>query len=272
VQQRAEAAGAIASSRPPAGTEPIADRPAPPTPCSHGVAPPVPAEGPPPGLVSCDVAGARAEDLYGFERSLRRHGFPLVAGADEAGRGACAGPLVVAACVLPDGRRGRIPGLADSKLLTPQTREAVYAEVVERAIAVHVVEVTSADVDRLGLHVCNIAAMRRAVAGLHPRPAYALLDGFPVRGLGLPSLAVWKGDRVAACVAAASVLAKVTRDRIMVELDRGWPGYGFAAHKGYVTAEHQAALAERGPCPQHRFSYLNVRAVVGDTGPMAVSA
>jgi ribonuclease HII len=132
--------------------------------------------------------------------------------------------------------------------------------------------VSSADVDRHGLHVSNIAAMRRAVAGLSRRPSYVLLDGFAVRGLGLPSLAVWKGDRVAACVAAASVLAKVSRDRIMVELDRRWPAYGFAAHKGYVTPEHQAALAEHGPCPQHRFSYVNVRASVGENGTMAVSA
>ncbi len=218
------------------------------------------------------MAPAPPEDLYGVERSLRRHGFPLIAGADEAGRGACAGPLVVAACVLPDGRRGRVPGLADSKLLTPAVREEVFAEIVDRALACHVVEVSSADVDRHGLHVSNIAAMRRAVAGLSRRPSYVLLDGFAVRGLGLPSLAVWKGDRVAACVAAASVLAKVSRDRIMVELDRRWPAYGFAAHKGYVTPEHQAALAEHGPCPQHRFSYVNVRASVGENGTMAVSA
>jgi ribonuclease HII len=203
----------------------------------------------------------RDTGLWALEGALRRRGFPVVAGADEAGRGACAGPLVVAACVLPEGRRGQVPDLADSKLLTPAVRERVYAQVVRRALAWSVVIIESGEVDARGLHVSNVEGMRRAFAALDPSPAYALTDGFPVAGLGVPGLAVWKGDRVVACIAAASVIAKVTRDRIMVGLHDRYPGYDFATHKGYVTPEHAAALERHGPCPQHRFSYVNVARV-----------
>ena len=198
--------------------------------------------------------------LWALERVLQHHGFPHVAGADEAGRGACAGPLVVAAVVLPAGRRGQVPGLADSKLLTAAAREAAYDEVVGRALAWSVVIVPPREVDRTGLHIMNIRAMRQAVGRLDPCPSYVLTDGFAIPGMPAPTLAVWKGDRVAACVAAASVVAKVTRDRLMVALHERWPAYDFARHKGYSTAEHMAALAEHGPCPEHRFSYVNVRA------------
>jgi len=198
--------------------------------------------------------------LWAFERVLQRCGFPLVAGADEAGRGACAGPLVVAAVVLPAGRRAEVPGLADSKLLPEAAREAAYDEVVRRALAWSVVVVPSAEVDRCGLHVMNVRAMRQAVLHLDPAPSYVLTDGFPIAGMPAPALAVWKGDQVAACVAAASVVAKVTRDRLMRELHERFPAYDFARHKGYATPEHTAALSEHGPCPQHRFSYVNVRA------------
>ena len=201
----------------------------------------------------------RDAGLYGYERALARRGLTPVAGVDEAGRGACAGPLVVAAAILPPGRRGEVPELADSKLLTPLARERVYDQVVRRALAWSVVVIPPQEVDRLGLHVCNVAGMRRALARLSVTPAYALTDGFPVPGLGVPGLAVWKGDRVAACIAAASVLAKVTRDRLMVELHEVWPSYDFASHKGYCTPEHQAALDAHGPCPDHRRSYVNVR-------------
>src|SRR5262245_35550189 len=209
--------------------------------------------------------------IYALERALQRRGFELVAGADEAGRGACAGPLVVAAAILPATRRGEVPDLNDSKLLTPQVRERVYAEVVARALAYAVVVIPADEVDRRGLQVCNLSGMRRALAALDPRPQYALTDGFGVSGLGVPGLAVWKGDQVAACVAAASVLAKVTRDRIMVDMDGEFPGYGFAEHKGEVTDDHTAALNSHGPCLQHRFSYANVAAahleeVVGAAG------
>ncbi len=216
----------------------------------------------------------RAENgLWAFERVLQRCGFEIVAGTDEAGRGACAGPLVVAAVVLPQGRRGEVPGLADSKLLTPRAREAAYEQVLRRAAAWSVVVVPPQEVDRCGLHVMNVRAMRQAVGRLDPCPSYVLTDGFPVAGLPAPALAVWKGDRVAACVAAASVVAKVTRDRIMTDLHARYPQYGFDVHKGYSTADHTAAMAAHGPCPEHRFSYVNVRGAVRQTGPMeAVSA
>jgi ribonuclease HII len=217
--------------------------------------------------VAADRAARRKDPgLYRYERALARRGLWPVAGADEAGRGACAGPLVVAAAVLPEGKRGQVPGLADSKLLTPAARERVYAQVVKRALAWSAVVIPAQEVDRRGLHVCNIIGMRRALAQLEVAPAYVLTDGFPVPGLDVPGLAVWKGDRVAACIAAASVVAKVTRDRIMVEMHASWPQYAFDEHKGYVTPEHQAALREHGPCPEHRFSYINVRnSTVRDT-------
>jgi ribonuclease HII len=205
----------------------------------------------------------REAGIYALERALQRRGFRHVAGADEAGRGACAGPLVAGAAILPEGKRGEIEELADSKLLTPLARERVYDEVVKRALAWSVVIIPPAEVDQRGLHVCNLVAMRRALASLSTGPEYVLTDGFPVDGLGAPGLAVWKGDRVAACVAAASVLAKVTRDRLMVELDDRFPDYGFAEHKGYITDEHSAALTRHGPCIEHRFSYVNVAAVSG---------
>jgi ribonuclease HII len=214
----------------------------------------------------------REGGLYALERALQRRGFSLVAGADEAGRGACAGPLVVAAAILPSGRRGEVSGLADSKSLLPATRERIYDEIVARASAYAIVVVPAMEVDQRGLHVCNIAGMRRALAALAPDPEYVLTDGFAVAGIGRPGLAIWKGDQVAACVAAASVLAKVTRDRIMVELDGSFPRYGFAEHKGYVTSDHAEALRRYGPCAQHRFSYVNVAAsqrdeVVGSAAP-----
>src|SRR3954463_14765264 len=201
----------------------------------------------------------RPDSLWDMESSLRRRGFEVVAGADEAGRGACAGPLVAAACVLPSGRRGRVHGLADSKLLTAAARDRVYAEVVERALAWSVVVIPVGELDARGMHVTNIEALRRAVSALDPSPDYVLTDGFPVPGLARPGLAVWKGDGVAACVAAASVLAKVTRDRMMLELHERWPEYDFAGHKGYITDVHTAALERHGPCPEHRMRFVNVR-------------
>ncbi|GHJ49803.1 ribonuclease HII [Catellatospora sp. TT07R-123] len=204
--------------------------------------------------------------LYALERALQRRGFATVAGADEAGRGACAGPLVAAAVVLPPGRRGEIAGLADSKLLTAAARDRIFDEVVAAASAYAVIVIEAPEIDARGLHVCNLAAMRRALAALTERPSYVLTDGFPVDGVGVPGLAVWKGDQVAACVAAASVLAKVSRDRIMTQLDMVYPQYGFAVHKGYSTAEHTAALEAYGPSAVHRHSYQNVARVMERDG------
>lgn len=200
---------------------------------------------------------------YGYERALRRHGITHVAGVDEAGRGACAGPLVAGAVVLAPGKAGIVPGLADSKLLTAVARERCYEQVVRRALAWSVVVVPHDECDRLGMHVANIEALRRAVALLPIAPDYVLTDGFPVDGLGVPGLAMWKGDRVAACISAASVVAKVTRDRIMDDLDGQWPAYDFRTHKGYITEAHTAALTEHGPSPVHRMCFVNVRRAAG---------
>ena len=197
------------------------------------------------------------DPMYGYESALRRAGFPAIAGVDEAGRGACAGPLVVAACVLAPG--DRIGGLDDSKVLSPSTRERLFDVIVRRASAYRVVELPAADIDAYGLHVANLTGMRRAVGALAPTVDYALTDGFAVPGMAVPATAVCKGDATVACIAAASILAKVTRDRIMVELHARYPAYGFDRHKGYVTTDHEAALTRHGPCAQHRRRYVNVR-------------
>ena len=211
------------------------------------------------GLRLPRVVVRRDGPLGGYESALGRAGFERVAGADEAGRGACAGPLVVAACILPAGRAGRIDGLDDSKLLTAATRERLYRKVVRRAVAFSIVVIPATEIDAYGLHVANLAGMRRALGTLAPAADYALTDGFPVPGLGVPSTAVWKGDATVACIAAASVLAKVTRDAIMTKMHEQWPDYGFASHKGYITTLHSTALTTLGPCPQHRRRYVNVR-------------
>ena len=205
----------------------------------------------------------RDAGIYGYERALRRAGLDPIAGVDEAGRGACAGPLVAGAVILPPGRAGIVPGLADSKLLTEAARERVYAQVVRRALAWSVVVIDNEECDRLGMHVANVEALRRAVALLDLPPSYVLTDGFPVDGLGVPGLAVWKGDRVAACISAASVLAKVTRDRLMVAMDADYPAYDFKTHKGYITDVHTAALTAHGPAPVHRMRFVNVRRAAG---------
>jgi ribonuclease HII len=173
----------------------------------------------------------------------------------------------VAAVVLDPASIRRMPGLADSKLLTPQAREEAYAEILRRAVDWHVVVIGADQIDAVGLHVCNVSGMRRAFAGLRCTPGYVLTDGFPVRGLGVPGLAVWKGDRVTASVAAASVLAKVSRDRMMRDLHERYPLYGFDRHKGYVTDDHVRALAEHGPSPVHRYSFVNVTRMAGQARP-----
>jgi ribonuclease HII len=205
----------------------------------------------------------RSSGTWTLQSTLHRHGLGPVAGVDEAGRGACAGPLVVAACVLRPGDARRLDGLTDSKLLTPAAREEYYELIRRRCADSAVVVIPPTEVDRRGVHVANVEGMRRAVAALTTPPGYVLTDGFAVRGFGRPALAVPKGDQAAACVAAASVLAKVTRDRIMVALHAELPQYGFDAHKGYCTPVHDAALAAHGPSRVHRYSFVNVRAAVG---------
>jgi ribonuclease HII len=201
----------------------------------------------------------RSSGLRTLESELYRSGLGPVAGVDEVGRGACAGPLVVAACVLGPHRMDSLAALDDSKKLTARAREELYPLIRRYALAYHVVFIDSVEVDRRGVHAANIEGMRRAVAGLSARPGYVLSDGFRVPVLAAPSLPVIGGDAAAACIAAASVLAKVSRDRLMVAMDVTHPGYGFGEHKGYSSAAHGAALAELGPCCQHRQSFINVR-------------
>ena len=200
----------------------------------------------------------RDSGIYGYERALRRAGLDPVAGADEAGRGACAGPLVAAAVILSDAKSRQIADLNDSKLLTALQRERLYGEITRKAIAWSVVSLEPAECDALGMHVVNVMALRMALLRLEVAPTYVLTDGFAVDGLGTPGLAVWKGDRVAACVAAASIIAKVTRDRMMCELDEIYPQYAFKVHKGYCTPLHQERLDAYGPSPTHRMRFINV--------------
>ncbi|AQA05965.1 ribonuclease HII [Mycobacterium sp. MS1601] len=212
----------------------------------------------PPRTVIRKSAGLRT-----LESALYRSGLGPVAGVDEVGRGACAGPLVVAACVLGPNKLTSLARLDDSKKLNEKERERLFPLIKRYALAYHLVFIPSTEVDRRGVHVANIEGMRRAVAGLSLKPGYVLSDGFRVPGLPMPSLPVISGDAAAACIAAASVLAKVSRDRLMVAMDREHPGYGFAVHKGYSTAAHTEALVKLGPSAQHRHSFINVRRVAG---------
>lgn len=202
----------------------------------------------------------RAASLRTFEFALYRNGLGPVAGVDEAGRGACAGPLVVAACVLKPTQLVSLADLDDSKRLSESTRETLFRAVTKYAASWHAVIIDAAEVDRIGVHVANIEGMRRAIAGLDAPPGYVLSDGFAVPGLTVPSLPVIGGDGAAACIAAASIIAKVTRDRLMVAMDDDIPGYDFAIHKGYSTAHHMACIDRHGPSAQHRKSYRNVAA------------
>lgn len=183
---------------------------------------------------------------------------PRIAGVDEAGRGPLAGPLVVAAVILAP--RRAIAGIGDSKALTENQREDCYARIVERALAWHAVVVDVEEVDRLNIFQATMVGMVRAIAGLMPAADEALIDGNRLpRDLPVPARAIVGGDAREACIGAASIVAKVTRDRLMRELDGNYPGYGFAVHKGYPTPEHLAALQRLGPCHIHRRSFAPVR-------------
>jgi ribonuclease HII len=199
-----------------------------------------------------------------YEARLLGAGLGPVAGADEAGRGACAGPLVAAAVILSADPAREISGLGDSKALTARARERLYAVILDQAEAVSWVEIGPAECDAWGIQVANLQALRRAVWRLTAQPQFVVTDGFAVDGLPARGLGMWKADQLVACVQAASIVAKVTRDRIMMRLDAVFPGYEFARHKGYGTAAHQRRLEAIGPSPVHRFSYANVvRALAG---------
>jgi len=197
-----------------------------------------------------------------IEQLLTSAGISPIAGVDEAGRGACAGPLVIASVVLNDPFAPELAVVRDSKEIAENKRDAVFDLIHQVAASVSVVIVPASEVDSRGVHAANLDGMRRAVQGLSVEPAYVLTDGYAIEGLGVPNLAVWKGDQVVVSISAASVIAKVTRDRIMREMDLEFPLYGFAGHKGYITAAHTKALNEHGPCEQHRRSFANVAALI----------
>lgn len=188
-----------------------------------------------------------------LENALRREGFGRVAGVDEVGRGCLAGPVTAAAVILDPARP--VVGLRDSKLLTPDARARLYDAILARALAWCVIDAAPAEIDTLNIHRASLGAMRRAVMGLAPAADYVIVDGFAIPALELPQRAVVKGDRSCACIAAASIIAKVTRDRYMLALDREDARYGHARHKGYATAEHLAAIRAFGLSPVHRRSF-----------------
>lgn len=197
-----------------------------------------------------------------IEQLLTAAGIAPIAGVDEAGRGACAGPLVIASVVLHDPFAPELAPVRDSKELSESKRETIFDLIQNCAKAISVVVVPSEEVDARGLHAANLDGMRRAVLGLNVEPAYVLTDGYAIEGLGLPNLAVWKGDQVVVSISAASIIAKVTRDRVMRELDLEFPEYGFAGHKGYITAAHTKALEKHGLTPHHRTSFSNIAALI----------
>jgi ribonuclease HII len=197
-----------------------------------------------------------------IEDRLYAAGISPLAGVDEAGRGACAGPLVVASVILRDPHATELAQVRDSKELTEKNREELFDVVTEAALSVSVVIISNEEIDSRGVHAANLDGMRRAVQGLDVTPAYVLTDGYAIEGLALPNLAVWKGDQVVTCISAASIIAKVTRDRIMREMDLTYPEYGFISHKGYITKIHTEALAKYGVTPIHRRSFSNIAALL----------
>lgn len=225
-------------------------------------------------MAACRLA-PHADPTLRHERRLARAGYRAIAGVDEAGRGAWAGPLVAGAVILPDavGRRSAalaraLAGVRDSKLLAPDRREALLPAIESVAVGIGVGVVPAAELDQLGLGAANRLAFHRAVLALPFLPSYLLLDAFPLPGVPQPQEALVRGDRHCLSIAAASIVAKVTRDRQLVALDERYPGYGFARHKGYGTAAHREALSRYGPCPEHRASFAPLRA----TGRVAALA
>lgn len=200
--------------------------------------------------------------MKAIEELLLASGISPIAGVDEAGRGPCAGPLVIAAVILKDPSAPELAAVRDSKEISEKKREELFDVIMNIAASVSVIRVSVEEIDERGVHAANLDGMRRAVKGLTIEPAYVLTDGYAIQGLAIPNVAVWKGDQVVTAISAASIIAKVTRDREMIELDKKYPQYGFAGHKGYITAAHTAALAEHGPCVEHRRSFSNIAALI----------
>lgn len=192
-----------------------------------------------------------------FERRLQRQGYKVVAGIDEAGRGPLAGPVLAAAVVLPE--HFELPGLTDSKKLSPVARERLYPLIRQQALAVGIGLASPAEIDQINILQATLQAMLRAVDRLALSPDYLLIDGITPLPHSLPQQTLKKGDSRSLSIAAASVIAKVVRDRLMVHYDRVFPDYGFAGHKGYGCAAHRQAIASLGPCPIHRATFRGVK-------------
>ena len=191
---------------------------------------------------------------FTIENELRAQGFTAICGVDEAGRGPLCGPVVAAACILPE---GYIPeGINDSKKLTEKKREKLFDIICENAVAYCIAEASVEEIDRLNILEADLLAMRRAIEGLSLRADYALIDGNIARDFQVPAKAVIHGDAISPSIAAASILAKVTRDRLCLALDRDYPQYGIAKHKGYGTKMHMDALRQHGPSPIHRKQFI----------------
>lgn len=194
--------------------------------------------------------------LFDFDKKIRTSGFAHLAGADESGRGALAGPLAAASVILPEDLY--LDELDDSKRLTPQKREMLYDLIVEHAVCWKLVLIEPDEIDRDGLHTCNLRALETAVCELDPAPDFVITDRFEAKHLSMPHLGVTKGDRVSATIAAASIIAKVARDRLMMKLAVSYPQYGLDQHKGYGTKSHFDAIRRHGPSPIHRRSFAGV--------------
>lgn len=201
----------------------------------------------------------RLKQLRTYEVALAKAGLGPVAGVDEAGRGACFGPVTVAACVLPMRPLPALEGLTDSKQLSARKRLLLFDAIRTHAVSYCVVHIPASVIDRRGIQHANLDGARRAVAGLDVAPGYVLVDAFRVPGLGCPQLPVVGGDYTARCIAAASVLAKVSRDALVCEMAAEFPQYGLEGHKGYSTAAHMDAVRRHGASREHRYSYANVR-------------
>lgn len=197
------------------------------------------------------------EPTHEFEAEARRCGYRCIVGLDEAGRGPLAGPVVAAAVVLP--ARSAIAGLNDSKLVMPEDRERLYDLILKRAVAVSVGVATPREIDDLNILEATRVAMRRALRDAPVVPDFLLLDAVRLPGVGVPQRPIIKGDQVSVSIAAASIVAKVTRDRLMVQLHHAWPHYNFLSHKGYGTPEHLRLLDHYGPSPIHRLTFAPVR-------------
>lgn len=192
--------------------------------------------------------------LYEFDNAVLAEGYEMICGVDEAGRGPLAGPVYAAAVILPGDHE--IDGLRDSKKLTPKRREVLFGIIVDEAVSFCIADAGHEEIDATNILQASLLAMRRAVDSLDRRPDLVLVDGISDPGLGLPTRTVIRGDDTSACVAAASILAKVARDRRLLELDAEYPQYRFAQHKGYGTSLHYEMLDKYGPSPVHRRSFL----------------